>query len=261
MKKFLFFLFLLLLLAAAYLAGQRGTDPTQWFAPPTPTPTFTATATSTATDTATATATATPPPAPTATPVPKKKTVKKTAPPKKKQASVPTPKRPEPPLPPESKPICNSAALPSAVSEAEPNNIFDAAQDLGTLTTAGLQVNGFLSKVGVDGDGTTGDTFKNDLRVDTSPVDNDVYKFTANSNFLVVLDCYTNVVGKPKPIYNDDDYQLEVYDASFTQIGSSIHDDPIESVEVSTPGTVFYIAVYGFGGKNGKYRVTVTRKD
>ena len=39
MKKFLLFLFLLILVAAAYLTGSRGTDPAKWFEPPTPTPT------------------------------------------------------------------------------------------------------------------------------------------------------------------------------------------------------------------------------
>ncbi len=262
MKKFLLFLFLLILVAVAYLTGSRGTDPAKWFLPPTPTPTMTFTSTYTATFTATATftftATATPTATMTSTPVPKKKKMarKPPPPPPKKKKGPP----PAPILPPEPKPICNGPALSGAVIELEPNNTLPTAQSLGDLNAAGLQVNGTLSKnAGITTLGAA-EGFKIDPKVENPELDVDVYSFTTSTPFLVVLDCYTHVVGRPNPLYEEANFQLEVFDESFVPAGSSLTNDPVEAVELSEPGKTYYVAVYGLYGKNEKYRLTITRK-
>jgi hypothetical protein len=270
LKKFLFFIFLLIVAAAAYLAGSRGADPTQWFLPPTPTPTSTATAT--AVNTATATATATSTPTMTATPVPKKhpkKPVKKrdkkavvhaetevTEDIDEEPAATPTP------LPaPEIKPICNSAALSAAIGEVEPNNTFATAQDLGTLAAQGLQVNGTLEKVVNAETAAAADAYKVDPKVENADLDVDVYSFTAPTAFLAVLDCYSHVVGRPNPLSHDENYHLEIYNASFELVGSSNQNNPVEAVEIAESSNKFYAVVYGVDGTNGgSYRVTVTLK-
>lgn len=262
MKKFLFFLFLLIVAAAAYLTGSRGTDPTQWFAPPTPTPTCTATSTSTPeftlTATPTATLTSTPTATFTATPVPKKKAPKKKPAPKPTPTFTPIP----PPEPPALKPICNAPSLPSAVAEVEPNNTFATAQDLGALTAAGLQVKGTLEKVARAADTATADATKVDPKVETTDMDVDVYAFTASTPFLAVLDCYSHVVGRPSPLYHEENYHLEIYNDAFEMIGSSNQNNPVESIEMTGTGSKYYVVVYGVDGTDGgNYRLTLTRKE
>jgi hypothetical protein len=278
MKKFLLFLFLLILLAAAYLTGSKGTNPTKWFEPPTPTPTFTATFTATSKSTATGTATFTPTATMTATPVPKKKPSKKAVKKKTKKVAQRHPqevtddtdeepivekKAPPlaPPQPPERKPICNAPSLSTVIEEVEPNNTFATAQNLGDLTSAGLQVKGSLTTVVNLKDMVAIEGYKTDPHVETSEIDRDVYSFTTSSPFLVVLDCYTNVMGKPNPLYNEPNYQLEVYNESFVEVGKSLDNDPVESVEISDPGKTFYAVVYGVDGTGGNYRLTITRKE
>jgi hypothetical protein len=281
-KQVLLFILLLIILAVGYLVGAHGPDPTQWFAPPTPTPTFTATPTSTPVFTATPTATLTPiPPTMTPTPVPKKKAVKKPAkkhvkkhakeniqevtddsndeladPPEKKPAGPP------PPEPPERKPICNAPTLPSAVMELEPNNTFIAAQNLGALLSGGLQVNGTLLKVVQAVDTTAADVYRVDPKVENADLDIDVYAFTSSSPFLAVLDCYTHVVGRPIPLYHENNFQLEIYNETFELVGRSAQNDPVESLEIAGSGNKFYAVVYGVDGTDGApYRLTLTRKE
>jgi len=257
------------------MVGKHGPDPTQWFVPPTPTPTFTFTSTSTPVNTTTATFTPVPPtPTMTATPVPKKKARK----PAKKHAKkvvedhshdvtedvsdepAPPPKKPEPPQPPERKPICNASALPNAVMELDPNETFMTAQSLGALTNAGLQVNGTLTKVLNLPDTASADAYKVDPNLESADLDVDVYAFTTTTPFLAVLDCYTHVVGRPNPIYQENNYQLEIYNESLKLVGSSKLNDPVESVEVEETGTKFYVVIYGVDGTGGNYRLTLTPK-
>ncbi len=280
-KKFLFFIFLLIVIAAAYMVGSRGPDPTQWFTTPTPTPTCTATSTPSATATSTAVATSTPTPTPTqtATPVPKKKAPKKK--PRKhakkpvlnlenevtddidqETAPTPTPLPQVAPAPPDLNPICNAHTLPSAVAEVEPNNTFGAPQDLGTLVFPGLQVNGALEKVAHAADTAAADSFTIDPRMETTDLDLDVYTFTASSPFLVVLDCYTHVLGRPSPLSHDNNFQLAVYNESLLMIGSSTQNNPVQSVEISESGYKYYAVVYGVDGTDGaSYRLTITPKE
>jgi len=263
-KKFMLFLFLLLLIGAAYMTGSHGTDPTQWFLPPTPTPTFTPTNTATAvftptatfTYTFTATATATM----TYTPVPKK--VAKKAP-KKKAAPPPKKKAPPPPIvAPEMKPICTGPNLPSAVAKTGANNTFATAQDLSTLTGQGLQVKGTLTTVAHAADTAAADAYKVDPNLANSDLDVDVYTFSVSSPFLAVLDCYSHVQGRPNPLYQEENYHLEIYDANFQLVGSSNQNNPVESVEISGTGNKFYAVVYGVDGKDGgSYRLTLTLKE
>jgi hypothetical protein len=265
-KKIVLIIFLLLLIATAYMAGSHGPDPTQWFLPPTPTPTFTpthtATAVYTATPTFTFTFTATATATMTATPVPKK-TVKK-APKKIAKKPTPIPKKKAPPPPivaPELKPICTGPNLPSAVMKSGANNTFSTAQDLSTLTSQGLQVKGTLSKVVHAADTAAADAYKVDPNLVNADLDVDVYTFSTSSPFLAVLDCYSHVVGRPNPLYQEENYHLEIYDGAFQLVGSSNQNNPVESVEISGVGTKFYAVVYGVDGKDGGgYRLTLTLK-
>ncbi len=269
MKKTLLAIILLIIITAAYLAGSRGPDPTQWFLPPTPTPTCTMTSTATATNTVTPTVTPTFTltfsPTPTATPVPKKKASKKAR--HKKILPTPTPTITPtptlaPPEPPALKPICNSPALPNVVEKGESNNTFATAQDLGALTAAGLQVKGTLEKVGRAADTATADATKVDPKVETTDLDVDVYTFTASTPFLAVLDCYSHVVGRPSPLYHEENYHLEIYNDAFEMIGSSNQNNPVESIEMTGTGNKYYVVVYGVDGTDGgNYRLTLTRKE
>jgi hypothetical protein len=280
-KKFLLVIFLLILIAAAYLAGSRGPDPTRWFTTPTPTPTCTATSTPSATATATPTVTPIPPtPTLTATPVPKKKPSKKSRKKHAKKAAVksdventedmdleptatPVEKATAPaPAPPDISPICNAHTLPSAVAELEPNNTFGAPQDLGTLISPGLQVNGLLEKVAQAADTAAADSFTVDPRMETTDLDLDVYTFTASTPFLAVLDCYTHVLGRPSPLNHDNNFQLAIYNESLLMIGSSTQNNPVQSVEISESGYKYYAVVYGVDGTDGSsYRLTITPKE
>lgn len=210
----------------------------------------------------------------TATPVPKKKKAPKK--PVKKHArkavkntenditedidedSTPTPT----PLPaPEIKPICNSAALSTAVGELEPNNSFATAQDLGTLTAQGLQVNGTLEKVVNTLTSAAADAYKADPKVENADLDVDVYSFTAPTAFLAVLDCYSHVLGRPNPVSHDENYHLDIYNASFELVGSSDQNNPVEAVEIAESSNKFYAVVYGVDGTDGgSYRLTLTLK-
>ncbi len=269
MKKTLLAIILLIIITAAYLAGSRGPDPTQWFLPPTPTPTCTMTSTATATNTVTPTVTPTFTltfsPTPTDTPVPKKKASKKAR--HKKILPTPTPTITPtptlaPPEPPALKPICNSPALPNVVEKGESNNTFATAQDLGALTSPGLQVKGSLSKVFHAPDTASADAYKVDPGVDTAALDVDVYTFTTSSPFRAVLDCYSHVVGRPNPVYHEENYHLEIYNESFESVGSSNQNNPVEAIEITAPGNKFYAVIYGVDGEDGgKYRLTLTPKE
>ncbi len=273
MKGFFLAILLVLLLAIGYMIGSHGTDPTQWFAPPTPTPTFTSTFTATSTSTGTPTMTFTPTATMTATPAPKKKIAKKhTSKPKKKwkpekeveadeDVEEPKPKPTLlPPQPPEKKPICNAQSLPSAVAGLGTNHTFLTAQPLGELTAKGLQVNATLSKVVQTADTAAADAYKVDPNVESTDLDVSVYSFTTASPCFVVLDCYTHVVGRPDPLYHDNNYQLDIYNETFTLVGSSHRNDPVEAVDLSDLGKTFYVVVYGVDGEPGAYRLTINPK-
>jgi hypothetical protein len=175
---------------------------------------------------------------------------------------TPTSTPPPPPEPPALKPICNSPALPSVVEEVETNDTFATAQDLGSLAAGGLQVKGTLSKVAHTADTATADAYKVDPKTPTADLDVDVYAFTANSPFLAVLDCYSHVVGRPSPLYHEENYHLEIYNESFEMIGSSNQNNPVESVEIAGSGSKYYAVVYGVDGVDGgSYRLTITRKE
>jgi hypothetical protein len=210
----------------------------------------------------------------TATPVPKKKKAKKPAKKHPKKVVVdhsndvtddteepaPPPKKPEPPQPPERKPICNSAALPNAMVELEPNETFMTAQTLGSLTSQGLQVHGTLTKVLNLTDTASADAYRVDPNLENADLDVDVYSFSTTTPFLAVLDCYTHVVGRPNPLYQENNYQLEIYNESLKLVGSSTQNDPVESVEVEEAGSKFYVVIYGVDGTGGNYRLTLTPK-
>ncbi len=268
MKKFLFILFLLIVLAAVYMAGEKGPNPILWFATPTFTPTTTFTPTETVTPTltpsitptSTPTFTSTPTPIPTPTPAPvhkKKKTAKKhvTAPPPKKPAPPP------PPVAPEAKPICNAPSLSTVVAESGTNNTFATAQNLGALESPGLQVQGSLRQLANVTDPAQVQAYKIDPKTATTDLDVGVYSFSSTTAFMVVLDCYSGIIGKPNPIYEQDNYRLEVYNELFELVAISYDNDPIQAVETSSPGQVFYAVVYGMFGKPGNYKLTITPKD
>jgi hypothetical protein len=143
----------------------------------------------------------------------------------------------------------------------EPNNTFSIAEDLGPLASQGLQVNGTLEKVAQSPDTASADAYKIDPKVETTDLDVDVYTFTTSSPFLAVLDCYSHIVGRPNPLYHEENYQLDIYNESFEMVGSSHQNDPVESVEISGSGK-FYVVVYGVDGTDGgNYRLTLTRKE
>jgi hypothetical protein len=215
-------------------------------------------------------------PTATATPIPKhKKAPKKPVKKAKKEKVVswgtevtndeeeaePTPKPTLlPPEPPEKKPICNARALTSAAAGLGSNHTFLTPQNLGALTIEGLQVKGELIKVVQTADTAAADAYKVDPNVESTDLDVAVYSFTSNSPFLVVLDCYTHVQGRPDPLYHDNNYQLDVYNDTFQLIGSSHKNDPVEAVEISDTSKVFYVVVYGVDGEAGNYRVTISPK-
>ena len=140
------------------------------------------------------------------------------------------------------------------------NHTFLTAQSLGALTAAGLQVTGTLSKVVQTADTAAADAYKVDPNVESTDLDVSVYSFTTGTPCLVVLDCYTPIVGRPDPLYHDNNYQLDVYNDAFTLLGSSHHSDPVEAVEVSEASKIFYVVVYGVDGEPGGYRITITPK-
>ncbi len=175
---------------------------------------------------------------------------------------TPTPVPQAAPAPPDLNPICNAHTLPSAVAELEPNNIFGAPQDLGTLTSPGLQVNGILEKVAHAADTAAADFFKVDPRMETTDLDMDVYTFRAATPFLAVLDCYTHVLGRPSPLNHDNNFQLLIYNESLDVIGSSTQNNPVQSVEISESGFKYYAVIYGVDGTDGaSYRLTITPKE
>jgi len=148
------------------------------------------------------------------------------------------------------------------VEEVEPNDSFAAAQDLGELTAAGLQVKGTLLKVVHAPDNATADAYRVDPKVVSQGLDVDVYAFTSSTPFRAVLDCYSHVVGRPNPVYHEENDHMEIYNESFESVGNSNQNNPVEAIEITSPGSKFYVVVYGVDGEDGgKYRLTLTRKE
>jgi len=252
MKKFWVF-FVLILLFLAFMTGKYGTDMTSWFASPTPTPTATLVFTATATDSATSTATCTPTLSPTRTPLPKKPVAKKPAP-------KPTPKPAPPRATPTPRPICTVAAVSAATGENETNDVVFEAQDLGVLGAGEWVVRGSLTNVGSNAVGMASDAYKFDPKVPDPENDRDMYEFSSEvGGFDVWLDCYTNKPGRPNPVLEDRDYQLELYDGAFNLLAASRQGDPVEHIRHEGGGKTFYVVVYGFDGMPGPYRLVIRR--
>lgn len=251
MKKF-WVLFVLILIFLAFMTGKFGTDVTRWFAPPTPTPTATAVFTLTPTATSTASSTSTDTPTPTRTSVPKRKPVVRKPAPKPKPAppgATPTPR-----------PICTVVVDTAGVEENETNDVVYEAQDLGVLGAQEWVLRGSLTNIGSNAVGMSSDAYKFDPKVPDAENDRDMYEFVSEvGGFDVWLDCYSKNPGRPNPVLNDRDYQLELYDASFNLLASSRQGDPVEHIRHAGGGKTFYVVVYGFDGPPGPYRLVIRR--
>lgn len=263
MKRF-WVVFVLILLFLVFMTGKYGTDVTTWFASPTPTPTMTSTPTSTPTptETATSTSTATVTATPTVTPkpFPKRRVVSRRLPSRPKPTTTPTPKPAAPVATPTPKPLCTVAVSSAPIAEVEPNDVVYESQDLGNLGAGEWVVKGTLSTVGSNAVGMSSDAYKFDPKVPDPENDRDLYEFgTEVPGFDVWLECYTNGSGRPNPVLNERDYQLELYDAAFNLLASSRQADPYEHIRYEGPGSVFYVVVYGFDGPPGPYRLVIRR--